>query len=385
MLEYNYYSIFYLNTNITSSINRTKMKKEIFDLIIVYSGNIANSAKDKAYKSKAPFPVNGRHSIYNDSYKYFLLKCKRLSLNAAFATSKDIIGPGLFQSFWTFNKKWIRHKNKAYSNVLFDKFTLKTNKQRSRLKLLTASRDIYMFNNKKIVEIFQNKLNTYKHFKKLAIPTVGITNLSIAKIQLAKIRLDALLKKHKYREDFSSVYIIKDREGAGGFRIFKFDFNASLKEIKRQHKFGLEVNYILQPFIDSDRGFVFGKYKGFIDVRVILLNKKIIQAYIRIAKRGNFKCNEHQGGNLVYISKRLIPKDVLKMIPKITRKLNFKHALYALDFIRSNNGNLYFIEGNVNPGLDWNHKKKINENLSKELMDIIINELKIIIAERKLH
>ena len=246
-----------------------------------------------------------------------------------------------------------------------------------------------MLNHKKIIEIFQNKLNNYKHFKKFAIPTVNITNLSIAKIQLAKVKLDGLLKKHKYRGDFSSVYIIKDRGGTGDFRIFKYDFNTSLKEIKKQHKkqhkLGLELNYILQPFIDGDRGFIFSKYKGFIDVRIILLNNEIIQAYIRIAKRGDFKCNEHQGGNLVYISKRLIPKDVLKMIPKITRKLNFKHVLYALDFIKSNNGNLYFIEGNINPELDWNHKKKINEIRSKELTDIIINELKIIIAERKIH
>ncbi|MFH1591906.1 MAG: ATP-grasp domain-containing protein [Candidatus Woesearchaeota archaeon] len=361
------------------------MNKEIFDLIVVYSENIANSAKDKTYTDKAPFPSKGSHSIYNDSYKYFLSKCKQFDLNAASATSKDIIGPGLFQSFWTYNKKWIRHKNKAYSNILFDKFTTRSYEQRSKLKLLTSSKDVYMFNNKKIIEMFQDKLNTYKHFKKFAIPTVDITNLSIAKIQLAKIKLNGLLKKHKYREDFSSVYIIKDREGAGGFRIFKFDFDTSLKEIKKRHRLDIEVNYVLQPFIDGDKSFIFGKYKGFIDVRVILLNNKIIQAYIRIAKRGNFKCNEHQGGNLVYIPKRLIPKDVLKMIPKITKKLNFKHALYALDFIKSNNGNLYFIEGNTNPGLDWNHKKKINEIRSKELIDLIINELKIIIAERKLY
>ena len=73
------------------------------------------------------------------------------------------------------------------------------------------------------------------------------------------------------------------------------------------------------------------------------------------------------------------------MIPKITRKLNFKHVLSTLDFIKSNNGNLYFIEGNTNPGLDWNHKKRINEIRSRELIDIIINELRMIIAERKLY
>lgn len=195
-----------------------------------------------------------------------------------------------------------------------------------------------------------------------------------------------MLKKHPHKKDFNSeYYIIKDRNGSGGFRIFKLDFNGSFKKVKKQRKSdiqeSIEKDYVLQPFINCDKS-VFGKHRSFIDLRVILLNNEIIQSYIRIAKKGDFKCNEHQGGNLIYISNKSIPKDVLKIIPKITRKLNFKHALYALDFIRSNNGNLYFMEGNTKPGLDWNHKKKINEIRSKELMDIIINELKIIIAEK---
>ena len=56
--------------------------------------------------------------------------------------------------------------------------------------------------------------------------------------------------------------------------------------------------------------------------------------------------------------------------------------MYALDFIKSNNGTIYFIEGNTKPGIDWNHNKKINELKSKELINIIVNELKIIIDKR---
>ena len=63
-------------------------------------------------------------------------------------------------------------------------------------------------------------------------------------------------------------------------------------------------------------------------------------------------------------------------------KLNLKHSLYSLDFIMSNEDNLYFIEGNDRPGIDWNHKKKINEIKSKELINTIVNELKLIIQDR---
>lgn len=364
-------------------------KPQLYDLIVIYS-EFANSAGDKKYREKAPFSFKDRYEIYNDSYSYFLLKCRKIGIKAAFATFRDIIGPGLFKSFWTYNKKWIRHSGRAYSRVLFDKFTPTSAEQQKKLKLLTSSKEIYMFNNRKIIDIFQNKLNTYKCFKKFAIPSVEITSPSKQKIILAKIELDRILKKHKCKIDFKNGCIIKDNTGAGGYRIHKVDINnSSINKIKRFYKSDKKnkemLSYTLQPFIKCNKGFSFGKYHGFIDLRLIILNHKIVQAYIRVAKKGKFRCNEHQGGELIYISKKIIPKKVLAVIKKIIRrldtKLDLKHSLYALDFIQSNNGNLYFIEGNTNPGLDWNHKKKVNEEKSKELVNIIVNEVKSIIKE----
>jgi hypothetical protein len=55
--------------------------------------------------------------------------------------------------------------------------------------------------------------------------------------------------------------------------------------------------------------------------------------------------------------------------------------LYTLDFIKSNNGNLYLVEGNSKLGIDWNHKNKINETKTKELINLIVNEFKSILKE----
>ncbi|MCH7952095.1 hypothetical protein IH980_05145 [Patescibacteria group bacterium] len=366
-------------------------KIKLYDVIVVYSKFIANSARDKQYREKAPFSSKDRHRIYNDSYRYFLLRCKKMGMKAAFATSKDIIAPGLFQSFWTYDKEWMRNYGKAYSRVLFDKFTPSTIKQKNKLTLLTSFKSVYTFNNKNMKDIFRNKLNTYEYFKEFAIPTVEITNHSKRNIILAKSELEKLLKRHRYGVDFNDGYIIKDKTGAGGSRIYKVDFDKfGFKEIIKHYEVDKKdkktLSYIVQPFINCNKGFRFGKYDGLIDLRLILLNHKIVQVYIRIAKKGKFECNEHQGGNLVYMPLKIIPKDVLtmtkKIIKKLDEKLNLKHSLYALDFMRSNNGNLYFIEGNTNPGIDWNHRKKINEIRSKELISLIVNELKLIIQER---
>jgi hypothetical protein len=368
------------------------IKPKCYDVIIVYSEFAANSAKDKKYTEKSPFSSKNRQDGYNDSYRYFLSKCKKIGINVAFTTSKDIIGPGLFQSFWTYDKEWVRNSDNAYSSVLFDKFTPNTRKQKNKLKLLTSSRSIFTFSNNKMKNLFQNKLNTYNHFKEFAIPSVEIKSNSKRKIILAKNYLDNILKKHKYNIDFNDNYLIKDKTGAGGFKIYKAEFDKlGLKKIKKNYRLDRKIkktlSSLVQPFINCNDGFVFGKYKGLIDLRVIVLNKKIIQTYIRIAKKGKFECNEHQGGNLVYMSLKVIPRDVLIMTKKIIKKLdtksNLKHSLYALDFMRSNNGNLYFIEGNSNPGIDWNPKKSVNERKSKELINFIVDELKLIVRERK--
>jgi glutathione synthase/RimK-type ligase-like ATP-grasp enzyme len=360
-------------------------------VIVIYTESVAKSAKDKTYKEKTPFSLKKRYKIYNDSYRYFLTKCKKMGISCAFATSKDIIGPGLFKSFWTFDKVWIRNFGQAQSKILFDKFTPITFGQKKKLKILTVDKNIHMFNNRKMVEVFQNKLNTYKMFDEITIPTVEITKPSRKTIVQAKIKLDKLLKKHKLKQDFINGYLVKNIIGTGGFKIHKINFEKSaykeiMKNYKFDKKFGKILSYILQPFISCRDGFVFGARNELIDLRVILINHKIIQAYIRIAKPGNFECNEHQGGNLVYIPVNKIPKDVLKMIKKITEKLDLKinlsHSLYALDFMRTNTGNLFFLEGNSNPGIDWNHAKKLNEIKSKELIDLIIQELKLIIKEK---
>ena len=362
-----------------------------YDVIVVYTESVANSAKDKKYKEKTPFSSKKRYKIYNDSYRYFLSRCKKMGIRAAFATSKDIIGPGFFQSFWTFDKDWVRNFGKASSKILFDKFTPISYAQKNKLKLLTSAKNIYMFNNEKIIDIFQNKLNTYKQFSELTIPTVETTSPSKKTIIQAKDKLDKLLKKHRLKQDFINGYLIKNIIGMGGFKIHKVNFEKSAyKEIMKHYgsdKKGNKIlSYILQPFISCKNGFVFGKYHGLIDLRIIILNHKIIQAYIRIAKPGKFECNEHQGGNLVYTPLKIIPKDVLsmtgKIIKKLDTKLNLKHSLYSLDFMKTSSGHLYFLEGNTNPGIDWNHRKKINEIKSKELINLIVNELKLIIQEK---
>jgi len=359
--------------------------------MVIYSAYNPNNATSKEDLGKFPFSSEG-DGIYNDSYAYFLLKCKEMGLTAAFATSEDIIGPGLFQNFWTYDTKWIKNQGKAYAEVFFDKFTPNTIEQESQLQLLTSSESIYMFNNRKLTALFQNKLDTFNYFTEFAIPTVEIADPSEQEMLVAKTTLDKLLDKHRHGADFTEGYIIKDITGAGGFNIHKVAFDTlGFKEIVKNHTLGEKdkegLSYILQPFINCDNGFAFEEHNWPIDIRVIILWTKIIQTYIRIAEEGKFECNIHQGGRLFYISQETMPPEVLDMSKKIVEildtKINLKHSLYALDFMQSNDGNVYFIEGNDTPGIIWEHKNTMDEAKSKELIDIIIGELVLISKEKQ--
>jgi len=381
--------------NMLRSIEKSQEIKKIaqydqYDLLIVYSASKANSAQDLTYLEKNPFSSEGDCSIYNDSYSYFLQECKKLGLKAAFTTSKDVIGPGLFQSFWTYDDSWVKHNDKIFSKIIFDKFTPISKAEENQFKLMFSDKSIFTFNNKVIYDMFTNKLCTYDFFKEFTVPSILIDNFSRQDVLLATIKLKELLSNHEYKIDFNSELILKDLTGAGGYRIHKINLENGCDEIIKHYESDKKekpnLKYLLQPFINCTKGFVFDKYKGMIDLRIIMLNKEIIQTYIRISKENDFKCNEHQGGDLIYIEKEDIPSDVIniveKIIHKFSSKVNLEHSLYALDFIKSNNGTIYFIEGNTNPGIDWNHNKKINELKSKELINIIVNELKIIIDKR---
>jgi len=127
--------------------------------------------------------------------------------------------------------------------------------------------------------------------------------------------------------------------------------------------------------VKFDKGSSIQNSSGSTDVRLIYLGQEIVQTYIRIAPKGDFRCNEHAGGLLKYISKSEIPLGITAASKSIANTLNRKFSLFALDFITSNDGNVYLLEANTGPGLDWNLSIKKNEIEAKKLIRIIIKEI----------
>jgi glutathione synthase/RimK-type ligase-like ATP-grasp enzyme len=214
---------------------------------------------------------------------------------------------------------------------------------------------------------------THEKLQKYSIPTVALEGSSTVAITKSLLSLQQLKKNHDHTIDFSSQIIVKDRNGAGGNHIYKVHGSDTVK-IKSILRDNLALKFVIQPFILFDKGYSHKEQHGLTDIRLIFFNQKVVQAYIRIAKKDDFRCNEHKGGLLEYIALKDIPKDIIDKSKQILKSLQTKSSLYALDFIVSNNGNTFFMEGNTGPGLDWNESKKINERKAKQLIHLIVEE-----------
>lgn len=347
-----------------------------FDVLIVYSEKLAMSASDNNSESEAPFSKDSANESYNVVYGYFMERCERLNLKAAFTTSKDIIGAGTCSSYWQYKaEKWKKVKAPCFSTLIFDKFSPIRKGIKTRRELLFSNPKIKPFNDPDLYNLFFDKQRTYEKLSEYAIPTISLgINNNLESVERACETLDKLLGKHPKSGDFGTDIVMKDRFGAGGRHIFKFKSGQSknmLATIERNTR----VSYIIQPFAMFDKGFNYKNCASSTDIRLIYLKGKIVQSYIRVAKSGDFRCNEHRGGLLTYLSLKELPQALVTKSGLIAKLLDKKNSLFTLDFIMSNSGNAYFLEGNTGPGLDWNMSLKKNEIEAKKLIRMVVREL----------
>ncbi|HUW21882.1 MAG TPA: ATP-grasp domain-containing protein [Candidatus Bathyarchaeia archaeon] len=346
-----------------------------FDVLIVYSERLATSANSLFEDVTAPFAKGSGNENYNLVYSYFLKTCRKNNLKAAFTTSADIVGAGKCQGYWLFeNETWTKIRKTGFSKMIFDKFSPTSKRVKVSRNLLFSSKIVRAFNNPHLFNLCFDKQKTYNKLHKFSIPTVTIDDRTRKRVDKALKILKEKMVRHQHKDDFSEELIMKDRFGAGGINVYKFKASQSNMMIMsmKKHK---KISFIIQPFIKFNKGFSYKNSLVSTDIRLIHLGNKIIQAYIRMAKKGDFRCNEHKGGLLKYIPKNEVPSKVVAVSRNIAKILNKKSSLFTLDFIISNNGNIYLLEANTGPGLDWNLSIKENEIEAKKLMRIIIKEI----------
>ncbi|MBP9781534.1 hypothetical protein KBC89_02670 [Candidatus Woesebacteria bacterium] len=352
---------------------------DILDVLVVYSASMATSASVSDGESKHPFLLTSKQADYNVSYSYLLQNCEQNGMKAGFTTSADIIGPGTCKNYWTSSSgKWKKVASSAQSFHIFDKISPVSLARTAERQLLLSDPTIIPFNDAELFLTFCDKLRTFKKLPEYAIPTVGLSTISYKAIASAIAKLNKLVAKARFSDDFSKKYVLKDRYGAGGNHVYQIrtSFAKTIYTIMVQNP---TVEFVLQPFLLFDQGFEHNSQRASTDIRLLFHHNELFQCYLRMAKADDFRCNEHQGGQLVYIAISDVPVLIHTIAEKIVKKINKPNALFALDFAVSNAGRIYLVEGNIGPGIDWDATKAVNEKKSKQLIRRIVKEF----VERK--
>ncbi len=350
------------------------MQVHNLDVLVVYSGGIALSASVADSFSNHPFLIRSPRGHYNLSYQYMLELCSRYDIRAGFTSSVDVIGPGKCKYYWTSDgKTWDKALSPAKANHVFMKLSPRSPKRKQERSLLLSSKNVQTFNNQLLAETFFDKLLTYERLPEYAIPTVAILSSTSKDIASACDKLKRLIQQHPFAVDFGDSFVLKDRYGAGGNYVYLIEGN-SQQQIKHYCQDNPNISFVLQPFLPFDNGFSFRSKTAPTDIRLIYHHNRLFQSYIRMAQDNDFRCNEHQGGKLIYVTRGDIPRRVLEIGRKIVTKIDKPRSLFALDFVVSNTGHVYFIEGNIGPGIDWDQKNRVNEVMSKQLIHQIVLE-----------
>ncbi len=344
------------------------------DVLVVYAGEIANSATSQDRGIDLPFPPDYGADEYNHAYAYFLTECSNQGLTAGFSTSADVTAAGTCDSYWEYTDgEWSKNADSCYAEEIFDKLSPTSQAKIASRDLLLSSSDVRPFNDPDLCETLSDKLLTYRRLPTHSIPTVAITDTSLRGVRRALASLSLLIKNHPHSQDFGPDIFLKNRSGFCGNDIHKVSKDPkAIHQIVAKNK---ELSHIIQPGVLYDQGFIHEDKPVMADIRLIFQNNQLIQSYIRVAKKGGYLCNAFQGGKSFYLNLKEIPKPVLNAAQQITQDLDKPHSLYSLDFMMSNNGNVFLVEGNTGPGINWSEQNAYDEKMSKELIVNIVEEL----------
>ena len=178
---------------------------DTFDVLVVYSENIATSASSTNKGNTTPFSLSPTKERYASAYSYFLKTCLKFGLKVAFTTSQDITGAGTCSSYWEHKKnKWHKILKNGYSQLIFDKFFPQNKSLKEKRDLLFSSDLIKPFNNMYLLDLFNDKLKTHKTLESYTIPTVAISASTVID---SILELDSLVLNHDNKSDFSKNFI----------------------------------------------------------------------------------------------------------------------------------------------------------------------------------
>jgi glutathione synthase/RimK-type ligase-like ATP-grasp enzyme len=280
----------------------------------------------------------GHIDVKLPTYLRLLTLCKKKGWEVYILTRRTYKGNGVFDGVWEFVEgKFNRIEKPVKIDLVYDKSA-------GVAFPPVGDESVIWVNNRDFKILAWNKWKGYQEIGKYMPATFFVGSKKDIPAILPKIKTDWV--------------VLKPFNGLKGFGVFVGPKNKALNFIfPESHPI-----YIAQEFIDTSGG-IPGVTSGLHDLRVVIVNGKIVWSHVRVPPEGSFKANAATGGILTEIDLGQIPSNVLEMVEKISKKflMKYDNPIYSLDFGISGGKKPYIFEINDQIGFPkWEMKNRDN-------------------------
>ena len=245
-------------------------------------------------------------------YIRFLEFCQRKGWDVFVLTRKTYLGKGVFKGGWAFEKK---RKNKFELTKEILKMDLIYDKTGGTKFPPPNEPDLRIVDSQEFKVFCWDKWAVYQKIGEYLPQTFWVGNKeNLAKV-LLKIKTDWVVLKPNNGLKGIGLFI-GPKEKASGFEFLKN-----------------YPKYIAQEFVDTSRG-IPGIVKGLHDLRVVVINGKIVWSHVRTPPPGSFEANVARGGKIKEVACSKLPDSIKKITRRIANRFHkeFDNPVFSLDF-----------------------------------------------------
>jgi len=269
---------------------------------------------------------------------------KERGINVIWTNIQELTEKGFSSYFIWDGKKFVQKKRNIRPDYILDRSACSYKRMPLKKMMQEMAPSL---NPPRVQTIAEDKFMTHLMFPDITIPSY----LAHSKEELATIA-----KKYKSIRKWVTKYL----RGICGNGV---EIASSKNVAKYKGKFPA----IMQPFLNSKKG-IPGLFKGIHDLRVVCLDHKPVQAYIRTPAKGTELCNIAQGGKRIFIPLSDLPTSAKKLVKQVTTRLRpFQNTLYSVDMLYLNRSTPKLIEMNHNPTTEMTpgHEKEVKKFVTK--------------------
>ena len=268
-------------------------------------------------------------------YQRLLELIQNNGFNSFVLTRKTYQGNSIFNGAWVFNKgKFKITEERVKIDLVYDRVGGITFPPSCDQMLVVNRRDFKILS--------WDKWQTYKEIGKYMPKTFWVGELNNVSKVVNEVKTKNIVLKPFNSLKGNDIFIGKKED----LKFFKPE---------RQGR-----KYILQEFVDTSCG-IPNLTEGMHDLRVVIINNKVVWSHIRVPAKGTFLANAAQGGSLTEIDYEKVPKGVKKIVKDISNRFykKYDNPVFSIDFGINEKGEPKIFEINDQIGLPrWEMKNR---------------------------